>query len=296
MHKLSTFWQFCRPHTIIGSLISVVTLYLLTIQHVTPVGQYSYLLLLTIIASIACNIAIVGLNQIIDVPLDVINKPNLPLAAGTMQRGTAVIIVSICAAVAIVVGFVASSYLGWLIVIIGIIGYLYSAPPVRLKQHHLPAALCITVVRGLLVNIGMYVHFRHCVYGTAIMQPLPSYLWSLILFVVAFSIAIAWFKDLPDTAGDEQYNIKTFALLYNKKIALLSGTAIVAAAYSYCIYWAYSNDVTFLFIAHCILLVLFIGNCATIKLNLPSSITRFYMRFWVLFFAEYIVYAVWALL
>jgi homogentisate phytyltransferase / homogentisate geranylgeranyltransferase len=295
MLSLKTFWQFCRPHTIFGSLFSVSTLYILVVQKTQPLYSEWPVLALTIIASLACNIFIVGLNQIIDVALDKINKPFLPLAAGTMRMSTAQRIIVLALFISLAIAFAASIILGLLIIIICIIGYMYSVPPIQLKKHHLPAAISITLVRGLLVNIGMYVHFRYAIFQIPITHPLPSFLLPLTLFIVAFSVAIAWFKDLPDTKGDAQYNFKTISVLYSRKMALAGGSILVILAYLFCIYWSNSHGERYLFLAHTGLLCLFIGNLFTVQLQKEHTIKPFYLRFWVLFFMEYIVFAVWAL-
>jgi homogentisate phytyltransferase / homogentisate geranylgeranyltransferase len=296
MKALKTFWQFTRPHTILGSICSVTTLYLLVVSQYEV--RNNLLLLYTLIASLACNIFIVGLNQIIDVALDKINKPNLPLAAGILSMANAKKIIFICLAIALVMGFYASTPLGILIVIILLIGYIYSVPPIQLKRHHLPAALSITIVRGVLVNLGMYIHFKSVLTKNIfdVSDTLPSYLYTLTFFVVAFSIAIAWFKDLPDTEGDAQFQFKTLAVLYNPKLALTLGSLVVAIAYLYCIGWAWVNAQTFLIVAHGVLFLLFILNLLTIQLQNHQTIKTFYMRFWIFFFAEYIVFGLWAVI
>ncbi len=293
MKQLKIFWQFCRPHTIFGSIFSVVTLYILTIKNTISFGEHIGILLLTLIASLACNIFIVGLNQIIDVELDKINKPTLPLAAGTMELQSAKKIIFTSLVLSIIIAFFTSYILGILIIVICFIGYAYSAPSIQLKKHHLPAAISITLVRGLLVNLGMYVHFRYCIFAIGVTNTLPAYLLPLTVFIVAFSIAIAWFKDLPDTEGDAQFAFKTLSVLYSKKAALIGGSIIVVLAYLFCIGWSFVQEQNFLLIAHSILLVLFMINTLTIQLNNAKSIKHFYLRFWVLFFMEYIVFAVW---
>jgi homogentisate phytyltransferase / homogentisate geranylgeranyltransferase len=294
MQQLKAFWQFCRPHTIFGSLFSVTTLYILACVGNVFLKESS--LFITIIASLACNIFIVGLNQIIDVDLDKINKPKLPLAAGTMQMQTAKTIILVALFISIVFGFWGSYYLGMLILIINSIGYLYSAPPVQLKRHHLPAAISITLVRGLLVNLGMFIHFRYVLYAQTIKEPLPTFLLPLTLFIIAFSVAIAWFKDLPDTEGDKQFHFKTLSVLYSKNVALIGGSIMVVLAYLFCIGWSYVNAQLLLCISHIVLLLLFVINLLSLKLDHAKSIKNFYLRFWVLFFAEYIVFAVWAII
>jgi homogentisate phytyltransferase / homogentisate geranylgeranyltransferase len=294
MISLKTLWQFSRPHTIIGSICSITTLYILaTIGN--EFMKHFYTLLLTIVAGIACNIFIVGLNQIVDVDLDRINKPYLPIAAGKLKMAQAQRIIFLSFFISIAIGFLTSWVLGIMICIIHIIGIAYSVPPIQLKKHHLPAAVCITLVRGLIVNIGMFVHFRYCIYGTSITQNLPAYIWPLTFFIIAFSIAIAWFKDLPDTEGDSSYNIKTLAILYSKKTALWGGSIIVLLAYLYAIIWSIQNSIEFLSIAHSIAVVLFCVNLFYVKLSEHQSIKKFYLRFWIFFFAEYIFFAIWAL-
>jgi homogentisate phytyltransferase / homogentisate geranylgeranyltransferase len=290
MKQLITLWQFSRPHTIIGSFCSITTLYLLALQG-KPVASYGGLYGLTLLAALACNVFIVGLNQLIDVELDKINKPYLPLAAGTLQKPAARIIIF----TALVIALTAAAITGWqlllLISIIIIIGVLYSVPPIQLKKHHVPAAICISLVRGLLVNIGMLWHFTQSMHGPA--MALPTATWPLTVFITAFSIAIAWFKDLPDTTGDAAFHIKTFPLLYNKAVALRAGAAMVLLAYGYTLVWAWQHS-GFLLVAHAILAAFFVLHLFTVTVGNHASIKKFYLRFWVFFFAEYAVFGVWA--
>jgi hypothetical protein len=48
-------------------------------------------------------------------------------------------------------------------------------------------------------------------------------------------------------------------------------------------------------LAHTVLLVLFTANLFTINLQKEFTIKPFYLRFWVLFFLEYILFGIWAL-
>jgi homogentisate phytyltransferase / homogentisate geranylgeranyltransferase len=292
MKQLTTFWQFSRPHTIIGSACSITALYLLALggrAFALYAGTYS----LTMLAALACNVFIVGLNQLVDVELDKINKPYLPLAAGTMSRSTARIIIYSSLFIALAAAYMASFFLLLIICVIIGIGIAYSVPPIQLKKHHLPAAICITLVRGLIVNAGMFLHFNMVVNNR---HDLPGYIIVLTLFIAAFSIAIAWFKDLPDTEGDAAFQFKTFPLLYDKKTALLAGAAFVALAYMGIIGWAFVTGNHFLLYAHLLLLLLFVSNLFTVTLSSRSSVKRFYLRFWLFFFAAYIVFGLWAVL
>lgn len=295
MKALKTYWQFSRPHTIIGSVCSVTALYIIALNG-KDIFHHAWLYSATLAAALACNIFIVGINQIEDVELDKINKPYLPLAAGTLSKRKALQIVWCCLFICLTAAFILSYFLAALIGLILLIGVAYSLPPVKLKKHHLPAALAITVVRGFLVNVGMFLHFQKEINHN---NAIPDYVWCITFFIMAFSIAIAWFKDLPDTEGDNQFKIKTLAVLYNKKTALWCGTLLVSLAYLYMIFWsttAHYAHTYFLLVSHTVLFILFLLNFFSVKLNEQLSVKRFYLRFWVFFFAEYIIFSVWSLL
>ena len=96
--SLHTLWKFSRPHTIIGSTVSIVVLFLL--QGGSIVDQY-LILLTTLVSALGCNVCITGLNQVIDIELDKINKPELPIASGELSMSTAKKIVIISGIIAV---------------------------------------------------------------------------------------------------------------------------------------------------------------------------------------------------
>lgn len=295
MKAVKILWQFSRPHTIIGSLCSITALYIIACGG-RNLNNHLLLYSYTLVAALTCNIFIVGINQLADVEMDKINKPYLPLAAGTLTRKNAQLIVYTALAVSVIFSLLASLFYFGLIVLILLIGIAYSLPPLYLKQHHLPAALAITLVRGFLVNVGIFLHFQKNINGQFYV---PGYVWCLTFFIMAFSISIAWFKDLSDTEGDKKYQIKTLAVLYSRRLAFWCGGVITGLAYLYVLYWSFNNtaaNLRFLKITHLVLLLLFLINLFTVKLQQPLSVKKFYLRFWVFFFAEYIVFSVWMLL
>ena len=279
---LHTLWKFSRPHTIIGSTVSIVVLFLLQGGSLT---DHYLILLTTLVSALGCNVCITGLNQVIDVELDKINKPDLPIASGELSIATAKKIVIVSGIIAVGAAALLHWVLLLLIVVILILGIAYSVPPIQLKQHHLPAALAITIVRGVLVNIGMALHFSGMFNGSFTIQPV---IYPLTIFISAFSLAIAWYKDLPDRAGDAHFGFRTFPLLYSPKTALYLGAAFVMAAYGWCIYWSYKTSESLLMYSLTVLGVAFLLHVKNVRLNEQASIKRFYKLFWVFFFATYI--------
>ena len=286
---LHTIWKFSRPHTIIGSIVSIVVLFLLQGGRLS---EHFMFLFATLLSALGCNLCITGLNQIIDVELDKINKPNLPIASGELDMETAKKIVFIAGMIALIVSALLHWVLFLLILVILLLGIAYSVPPIQFKKHHLPAALSITIVRGVLVNIGMAVHFAGLIHGNFVIQPV---IYPLTLFISAFSLAIAWYKDLPDRAGDAHFGYKTFPLFYSPKLALYLGAVIVLSAYAYCIFWCFKASEQLLLYSLIALSIGFLSQVLAVRLNELASIKRFYQLFWVFFFATYLSF-LWVLL
>ena len=279
---LHTIWKFSRPHTIIGSTISVVVLFLLQAGNLI---DHFIILFTTLVSALGCNVCITGLNQIIDIELDKINKPELPIASGKLDKTTAKKIVIVSGIISLVTAALLNWVLLLLITVILLLGIAYSVPPVQLKKHHLPAALSITIVRGILVNIGMAIHFSYLMYGTFEIQPV---IYPLTIFISAFSLAIAWYKDLPDRAGDAYFGYRTFPLLYSPKLALYLGATFVMAAYGWCIFWSYKEAAYLLMYSLILLSIIFLFYLQTVRLNEEKSVKRFYKLFWGFFFATYL--------
>jgi homogentisate phytyltransferase/homogentisate geranylgeranyltransferase len=249
------------------------------------------ILLTTLVAALGCNVCITGLNQVIDVELDKINKPELPIASGELSISTAKKIVIVSGIIAIGAAALLHWVLLLLIVVILILGIAYSVPPIQLKQHHLPAALAITIVRGVLVNIGMALHFSKMFQQTFEIEPV---IYPLTIFISAFSLAIAWYKDLPDRAGDAHFGYRTFPLLYSPKTALYLGAGFVMAAYGWCIFWSYKAAEPMLMYSLIVLSVAFLIHLQTVRLTEQKSVRKFYQLFWVFFFATYLSF-LWVL-
>jgi homogentisate phytyltransferase / homogentisate geranylgeranyltransferase len=278
----SILWRFSRPHTIIGSTLSIIVLFLLQGGNVFT---HWYILMVTLVSALACNLCITGLNQVIDVELDKINKPELPIASGELDANSAKKIVLASGIIALVAAALLHWLLLLLIAVILFLGIAYSLPPIQFKKHHLPAALSITIVRGVLVNLGMALHFSGMLDHTYSIEPV---IYPLTLFISAFSLAIAWYKDLPDRAGDAHFGYRTFPLLYSPKIALYLGAALVTAAYACCIYWSYQESEPLLLLSLSVLCLAFLFHVRTVRLDDQTSVKRFYKLFWVFFFATYL--------
>lgn len=297
---LYAFWKFSRPHTIIGTSLSVFALYLIALATtdsrvtVESLGQ----LLGALMACLCGNVYIVGLNQLEDVEIDQINKPHLPIAAGEFSRAQAQLIVCIFGILALLLAGLLGSWLFLMVSISLAIGTAYSLPPIRLKRFPFWAALCIFSVRGAIVNLGLFLHFSQRFSGTVLFPPAP--VWALTLFVVVFTFAIAIFKDIPDMEGDKQYNISTFTIQLGKPVVFNLARWVITICYVGMALtgglWLPSVNTVFLVITHLVALALMWWRSLSVDLQDKSAIAQFYQFIWKLFFLEYLIFPVACLL
>jgi homogentisate phytyltransferase/homogentisate geranylgeranyltransferase len=169
------------------------------------------------------------------------------------------------------------------------VGTAYSRPPLRLKRYPALASLSITAVRSLVVNLGVALHFTRSLGDAGWVVPGP--VWALTLFVLPFSFAIAILKDVPDAEGDRRFRIATFTLRLGAVRVLRIGLAALTAAY---LGMAVAGPLLLdgcqpavLAGTHLAALGLLWRMSARTDPHDPASFTRFYMGVWKLFFLEY---------
>lgn len=291
---LYAFWKFSRPHTIIGTSLSVLGLYFIVLAGtgtaIADPSKLSFISLLATLAACLCgNVYIVGLNQLEDVEIDEINKPHLPLASKEFSRREGQWIVAITGILAIALALSQGIYLFAMVSTSLLIGTAYSLPPIRLKRFPFWASLCIFSVRGVIVNLGLYLHFSQG-------APIPLKVWVLTLFVLVFTFAIAIFKDMPDAEGDRQYNISTLTLQLGQKAVFNLSRWVLTACYTGMavagILGLPGVNNLFLITTHLFALGFLWWRSRNVDLRDKTSISRFYQFIWKLFFLEYLVFAI----
>jgi homogentisate phytyltransferase/homogentisate geranylgeranyltransferase len=285
---LGVLWRFARPHTIVGTALSVAGLYAIAVAELPGSGLDH--LWWVLVAALGVNVAIVGINQITDVEIDRVNKPWLPIAAGELSRETAWRIVGVAAAVPVGLALTQGALETAAVVSSLAVGAAYSLPPVRLKRYPVAASLSISGVRAAAVNLGVYGHFSLAFGGDgAIAAPV----WALTLFVLPFSFAIAVLKDVPDMEGDRQFRIATYTVRLGPRRAARLGLGALVAGYAGMIVLGP------LLLEGTSAVVLVAGHAAALAALLwwaraadpadPEAFTAFYMRVWALFFFEYLL-------
>jgi homogentisate phytyltransferase / homogentisate geranylgeranyltransferase len=283
---LGVLWRFSRPHTLLGTFISAIGLYLIAVAELPGSGLDH--LFWVMVAGAGVNVAIVGVNQLTDIEIDRVNKPHLPLAAGDLSVEAAWRIVAVAALVPLALALTQGVLETAAVVSALAVGAAYSLPPVRLKRFPVVASLCISGVRSVAVNLGMYGHFSLAFGGSL---TIPDAVWALTLFVLPFSFAIAVLKDVPDREGDRQFRIATFTVRLGPRRAFRLGLAALIAAYAGMVVagplLVDDADGPVLAAGHAIALALLLWWARRADPADPAAFTRFYLRVWALFFLEY---------
>lgn len=304
-------WRFARPHTIVGSALAIPALHLLAAPSwraactVRTAASVAYALL----PALLMNLYITGLNQITDVAIDKINKPDLPLAAGVLRRRDAVLTCVLALAGALWLGAAHPVYStrGLRVALwgSGILGTLYSLEPFRLKRHPLLAAFCIVAVRGTIINASFFAHAKAAAFGVPTATVMgcvlsdPRCLFSTVFFGV-FGVVIALMKDVPDVLGDKVSNVRTFSVrvgpqrIFHASRRLLTGLFVSCgagflrlAATAATPQLVACRAIT----ALCSLAaaVSVRNESATVDPESPSQVYKYYMHLWKIFYLSYLV-------
>ncbi|XP_073150840.1 homogentisate phytyltransferase 1, chloroplastic [Henckelia pumila] len=294
-HALDAFYRFSRPHTIIGTALSIISVSLLAVEKLSDFSPLFFSgVLEAIVAALLMNIYIVGLNQISDIDIDKVNKPYLPLASGEYSVTTGVMIVSSFAILSFWLGWmVGSGPLLWALFVSFVLGTAYSInlPLLRWKRFAVVAALCILAVRAVIVQIAFYLHVQMFVFGR------PAVFAKPVIFATAFmsffSVVIALFKDIPDIVGDKIYGIQSFTVRLGQEKVFWVCICLLEMAYAVALFVGATSSCTWskwtTVIGHTVLGLLLWNRAKSTDLKNKVAITSFYMFIWKLFYAEYLL-------
>ena len=232
---LGALYKFCRPHTIRGTILASFAGVAKALADSGGLAAcWSWELLpraaLGLVALLAGNAFIVGINQLYDVEVDKVNKPFLPIAAGELSPATAKLLLAVCAVTGPAIVATQFSPLILQLYALGTFaGTAYSVPPFKLKARGpLAAGMTIATCRGFLLNFGVYYATLEALGKTFAWSPGVAF---MARFMTVFAAVIAVTKDLPDVEGDRAYGVKTFATRVG--VAKVAAGASLALALNY---------------------------------------------------------------
>lgn len=216
--KFRTYWQFARPFTLVAPALGMVSGGITALgakPEMAPTWEHAVFIVTGAFMAAALNTASNTLNQIFDLEIDRINKPNRPLCTGAL---------SVREAWAFSLVFYALSLaLAWplnppgahracfiLVVIAAVLTYLYSAPPARTKRFGVLANITIAIPRGMLLKMAGWSAVRPLV-GT---EP-----WFIGMIFGIFLLGATTTKDFADIRGDARSGCMTLPVRYGVRKA-----------------------------------------------------------------------------
>ncbi|XP_042433123.1 probable homogentisate phytyltransferase 1, chloroplastic isoform X1 [Zingiber officinale] len=293
LNNFDAFCRFCRPHTVIGTVISIISISLLPLESIADISPMFFIgMIKALLSAVFMNIYVVGLNQLFDVEIDKVNKPMLPLASGEFSLKTGALIVVLFCIMSFTLGVKSGSrpLLSALLVSF-FLGSAYSInhPLLRWKRHAFLAASCIMSVRAIVVQLAFFIHMQKYVLRRPVALTKPVLFATS--FMCLFSAVIALFKDIPDVEGDRDFGIQSFSIHLGQEKVFWLCIKLLFAAYSTAILIGLSSSNkyqgTVTVFGHGFLAsVLWFRAQSTDSKN-KESITTFYMFIWKLFYAEY---------
>eukprot|EP00656_Telonema_subtile_P038477 TRINITY_DN4340_c0_g1_i2.p1 TRINITY_DN4340_c0_g1~~TRINITY_DN4340_c0_g1_i2.p1 ORF type:complete len:432 (-),score=141.14 TRINITY_DN4340_c0_g1_i2:82-1377(-) len=297
---LSALYRFSYPHTWVGTTLSVSVVSFLAFREAALVTDSAAILPAALhawgtalVSALCINVYIVGINQIFDVEIDKVNKPYLPLASGEWSIAFASQLCVSLLAVGLGIGYTYGTVpLQYTLAGSAALGTAYSTdiPLLRWKKYPLLASGCILVVRAVIVQVGFFSH---------IMEMLPANVrvdWTesssivfSMYFILAFSIVIAFFKDLPDVPGDIAGGVDTLAVRVGAPLIFNGCVAALVMDYAGALLFCTIHNNYVAVAAHLVSVAMLVTSAQTVDLESEVSIKQFYMLIWKLFYAEYLI-------
>lgn len=198
------YFEFSRPFTLLPPAVGIITgAYAGATAARAEVGAYQ--LAAATLGAALLNVASNGLNQICDLPIDRINKPQRPLPRGELSLGAA----GYFTAAAYTVSLLLAATVGPATFAVFAAGALltvaYSAPPLRLRRHLIFSNVTISLTRGLLLKVAGWS------VSAGLLSAEP---WLLGSVFFLFLLGAASTKDFSDIEGDRREGCTTLPIKY----------------------------------------------------------------------------------
>ncbi len=237
LKKISIYWKFTRPFTLIPPLLGILSGSICafgSVHNPDPQRSITFSLFFTIFLGALCasilNAASNVLNQIYDLEIDKKNKPNRFLVTGEISLKSAYIFTFILYLIAILPTFLVVPYpyesfkekffaplmkheVFWIYLIALIFTFIYSAPFLgRTKKYGILANLTIAIPRGFLLKLA----------GWGFVASVFCFEAAYIGFIFfLFLMGASSTKDFSDMEGDKLGGCKTLPIIYGPKKACL---------------------------------------------------------------------------
>jgi 4-hydroxybenzoate polyprenyltransferase len=215
--KLRLYVELARPFTLLAPALGMVS-GALTAIGAPPHAVWSWATVRPILYGAAMaaifNAGSNALNQIYDLEIDRMNKGKRPLPSGRMTIAEAWRFTIVAYALTLLLAWMVAPEgrheCFWIVLVAVVATYIYSAPPLRTKQHGIWANITIAIPRGVLLKVAGWSAAK------SVMGLEPWFIGGIFgLFLLGASTT----KDFADIEGDRLGGCETLPILYGVKRA-----------------------------------------------------------------------------
>lgn len=204
-------------------LTQLIIIYGMLIPFNVPIAMDWWQLLLLVIATSCLTAGGNVINDIQDVPIDRVNKPEKIIVGKTITEDNAFNIYIALTIIAVVAGFVLCytinrPVMATVFVLVAFLLYIYAT---TLKSILLVGNVLISIMVALVILItGIFEMYPIINYeNQAVMQFMFGILWDFALFAFFINLIREWIKDCEDVDGDHAGNRKTLAIVMGRQRA-----------------------------------------------------------------------------
>lgn len=214
--KFGAVVRLSRPFTLLAPAVGMVAAGLAAVGYGRDFdlqGWHVAKILVGALAAAILNIASNAVNQIYDLEVDRINKPDRPLPNGDMTVRQAAVVTVVCYAVAIAIAAAINQTMFWIVAFTAVLTYVYSGPPLRTKRHWAFSNFTISIPRGFLLPLaGWTAVSGNAEYGAREVLPIDVLVFAAASWL--FVLGAATTKDYADLEGDRAGGCITIPLKF----------------------------------------------------------------------------------
>jgi 4-hydroxybenzoate polyprenyltransferase len=214
------YWELARPFTLLPPVIGIVSGSVVAYGATGAAWNWRAIAPAALAAAIL-NAGSNAINQIYDLELDRVNKPHRPLPSGRITRRAAAAFSVVCYAAALLTASLVNRETALIYAAAAVGTWMYSAPPLRLRDHWLWSNFTIALFRGALLKVAGW-----AVLATVLASWEPWYIGA-IFFV--FLLGAAGTKDFSDLEGDRRGGARTLPVVFGpRRAAQMIAPSLVA--------------------------------------------------------------------
>lgn len=260
---MNAYLEIIRPGNAVMAVIAVILMGIIE-------QNYSFPLILGIIAVFLATGGGNVINDYFDYKIDAINKPDRPIPSGRISLKNAQIYASLLFTVAIIfgilIGYLLDNYIPTLIVALSSLLMFYYAK--NLKKVALIGNIAISFLTGLcFIFAGVIIGLDTWSFGIIYTSLYLGF------FATVMTMAREITKDMEDIGGDKLEGAKTFPIAYGNKISsILTGFLMVlASVLSPILYFKGIFNIYFLIILSVAIVIFLYGSYRILNDQSPEN-------------------------